>query len=120
MQPVDRANVLGIGVHTVGLRSAASILEAQIRERKKGYVCPAGVHGIKEAQRSQHLKSIFAEATLVVPDGMPIVWISHLQGFAATQRVFGPDLMADMMSRVQFRNWVHFLCGGRGRCRQVT
>jgi N-acetylglucosaminyldiphosphoundecaprenol N-acetyl-beta-D-mannosaminyltransferase len=112
VKPVDRANVLGVGVHTVGLRGAASILEAQIREKRKGYVCLAGVHGIMEAQRSQHLKSIFAEATLVAPDGMPIVWISHLQGFAATQRVFGPDLMADMMSRVQFRNWVHFLCGG--------
>jgi len=112
VQPVERANVLGVGVHTVDLQSAASILEAQIRKKRKGYVCLAGVHGIMEAQRSRHLRSIFAEATLVAPDGMPIVWISHLQGFAATQRVFGPDLMADIMGRVQFRNCVHFLCGG--------
>lgn len=112
MQPVDRANVLGVGVHTVGLRGAVSILEAQIREKRKGYVCLAGVHGIMEAQRSKHLKLIFAKALLVAPDGMPIVWISHLQGFAATQRVFGPDLMADIMGRAQFRNCVHFLCGG--------
>jgi N-acetylglucosaminyldiphosphoundecaprenol N-acetyl-beta-D-mannosaminyltransferase len=112
VQPINRANVLGIGVHTVDLQGAASILEAQIREKQKGYVCLAGVHGIMEAQRSRHLRSIFAEATLVAPDGMPLVWISHLQGFAATQRVFGPDLMADIMGRVEFRNCVHFLCGG--------
>jgi N-acetylglucosaminyldiphosphoundecaprenol N-acetyl-beta-D-mannosaminyltransferase len=112
MQPVDRANVLGVGVHTVGLQGAASILEAQIRDKIKGYVCLAGVHGIMEAQRSRHLRSIFAEAILVAPDGMPIVWLSHLQGFAATQRVFGPDLMADIMGGVHFRNCVHFLCGG--------
>jgi N-acetylglucosaminyldiphosphoundecaprenol N-acetyl-beta-D-mannosaminyltransferase len=112
VQPFDRANVLGVGVHTVDLQSAASILEAQIKDKRKGYVCLTGVHGIMEAQRSRRLRSIFAGATLVAPDGMPIVWISHLQGFAATQRVFGPDLMIDIMGRVQFRNCVHFLCGG--------
>ena len=112
MHPVDQVNVLGVGVHAVDLQGAASILEGRIRERRKGYVCLAGVHGIMEAQRSRHLESIFAKATLVAPDGMPIVWLSHLQGFAATQRVFGPDLMADIMGKVQFRNCVHFLCGG--------
>jgi N-acetylglucosaminyldiphosphoundecaprenol N-acetyl-beta-D-mannosaminyltransferase len=112
VQLVDRANVLGVGVHTVGLQDTASILETQIREKRKGYVCLAGVHGIMEAQRNPQLTSIFADASLVVPDGMPIVWISHLQGFAATQRVFGPDLMADIMGSAQFRNCVHFLCGG--------
>ena len=112
MHPVDQANVLGVGVHAVDLQGAASILEGRIRERRKGYVCLAGVHGIMEAQRSSHLGVIFAEAALVAPDGMPIVWISHLQGFSATQRVFGPDLMVDIMGGAQFRNCVHFLCGG--------
>ena len=79
---------------------------------RSGYVCLAGVHGIMEAQRSQHLKSIFAKAILVAPDGMPMVWMGHLQGFSATQRVFGPDLMADVMGKPEFRNCVHFLCGG--------
>jgi N-acetylglucosaminyldiphosphoundecaprenol N-acetyl-beta-D-mannosaminyltransferase len=112
MRPLDRANVLGVGVHTVDMEAAASILEAQIRNKRKGYVCLAGVHGIMEAQRSRHLRSVFDGATLVAPDGMPVVWISHLQGFAATQRIFGPDLMVHIMGKVQFRNCVHFLCGG--------
>jgi len=112
MQPANLANVLGVGVHTVNLQSAALLLETQIRERRKGYVCLAGVHGVMEAQRSSHLKAIFAKAILVAPDGMPIVWISRLQGFAATERVFGPDLMTDIMGRAEFRNCVHFLCGG--------
>lgn len=112
MQPADRPNVLGVGVHAVDLQSAALLLETRIRERRKGYVCLAGVHGVMEAQRSSHLKAIFAKAILVAPDGMPIVWISRLQGFAATQRVFGPDLMANIIGRAEFRNCVHFLCGG--------
>jgi N-acetylglucosaminyldiphosphoundecaprenol N-acetyl-beta-D-mannosaminyltransferase len=112
VQLAEQANVLGIGVHAVDLRRAALILEAHLRGGIKGFVCLAGVHGIMEAQRSRDLKSIFAEALLVAPDGMPVVWISHLQSFSATQRVFGPDLMLDIIGRPEFRNCAHFLCGG--------
>ena len=112
MQQIERANVLGVGVHAIDIRSAASVLEARIRERTKGYVCLAGVHGIMEAQRNRRLKTIFAEALLVVPDGMPLTWMGHLQGFSAMQRVFGPELMVNIIGKAEFRNCVHFLCGG--------
>jgi N-acetylglucosaminyldiphosphoundecaprenol N-acetyl-beta-D-mannosaminyltransferase len=112
VQLVEQANVLGVGVHAVDMRRAISVLEAQIREKKKGYVCLAGVHGIMETRRSQNLKRIFADALLVAPDGMPLVWIGHLQSFSAMKRVFGPDLMIDVIGGAAFRNCVHFLCGG--------
>jgi N-acetylglucosaminyldiphosphoundecaprenol N-acetyl-beta-D-mannosaminyltransferase len=108
----EQVNVLGVGVHAVDMRSTASLIEAWIRSGDKGYVCLTGVHGIMEAQRDLALKSIFAEALLVAPDGMPTVWMGHMQGFPAMQRVFGPDLMADIISRDEFRNCSHFFCGG--------
>src|SRR5260370_7548782 len=89
-----------------------------MRSGGKGYVCLTGVHGIMEAQRDPGLKSIFAEAFLVAPDGMPMVWMGHLQGFTAMQRVFGPDLMLDIMGRAECRTSVHFLCGGEPRVAQ--
>jgi N-acetylglucosaminyldiphosphoundecaprenol N-acetyl-beta-D-mannosaminyltransferase len=108
----ERVNVLGVGVHAVDMERTASLLEAQIKGGDKGYVCLTGVHGVMEAQRDPILKSIFAQALLVAPDGMPTVWMGHMQGFSSMQRVFGPDLMLDLMVREKFRNCVHFFCGG--------
>ncbi len=110
--PAERVNVLGVGVHAVDMERTALLLDAHIRGGDKGYVCLAGVHGVMEAQRDPVLKSIFAEALLVAPDGMPTVWMGHWQGFPAMQRVFGPDLMVEIMGRAEFRNCIHFLCGG--------
>ena len=110
--PTEQVNVLGVGVHPIDMEKAALILEARIREGRKGYVCLAGVHGIMEAQRDPGLKSIYAQAALVAPDGMPTVWIGQAQGFREMQRVFGPDLMIEILVREEFRNCVHFLCGG--------
>jgi N-acetylglucosaminyldiphosphoundecaprenol N-acetyl-beta-D-mannosaminyltransferase len=112
VQRAEQVNVLGVGVHAVDMQSTASLFEARIRSGEKGYVCLTGVHGIMEAQRDPGLKSIFSEALLVAPDGMPTVWIGHIQGFPAMQRVFGPDLMVDILGRGEFRNCVHFFCGG--------
>jgi N-acetylglucosaminyldiphosphoundecaprenol N-acetyl-beta-D-mannosaminyltransferase len=110
--PLDRVNVLGVGVHAIDMESAAAILGIRMRENAKGYVCLAGVHGIMEAQHDPSLKPIFAEALLVAPDGMPTVWMGHLQGIPAMQRVFGPDLMINIIGGTEFRNYTHFFCGG--------
>jgi N-acetylglucosaminyldiphosphoundecaprenol N-acetyl-beta-D-mannosaminyltransferase len=110
--PVEQVNVLGVGVHAVDMQSAASIVMAHIRERAKGYVCLAGVHGIMEAQRQLSLRTIFADAVLVAPDGMPTVWMGRLNGFSRMQRVFGPDLMANIIGNEEFGNCAHFFCGG--------
>jgi N-acetylglucosaminyldiphosphoundecaprenol N-acetyl-beta-D-mannosaminyltransferase len=112
VQPVEQVNVLGVGVHAVDMQSSALLLGAKIGDGGKGYVCLTGVHGIMEAQRDPSLKSIFAKALLVAPDGMPTVWMGHLQGRPAMQRVFGPDLMVDIIGRVEFRDCIHFFCGG--------
>jgi N-acetylglucosaminyldiphosphoundecaprenol N-acetyl-beta-D-mannosaminyltransferase len=110
--PSGQVNVLGVAVHAVDMQSTALRLEALIRDGGKGYVCLTGVHGIMEAQRDPGLKAIFTEALLVAPDGMPTVWMGRLQGFSTMRRVFGPDLMVDVIGRAEFRTCTHFFCGG--------
>jgi N-acetylglucosaminyldiphosphoundecaprenol N-acetyl-beta-D-mannosaminyltransferase len=110
--PIKQVNILSVGVSAVAMCSVVSILATAIRERKKGYVCLTGVHGVMEAQRSPDLRSIFADALLVAPDGMPTVWLGRLEGHSEMQRVFGPDLMLEIIGRPEFLNCTHFFCGG--------
>lgn len=109
---IPRVNVLGVGVHAVDMPTALQVIEAAVAQRRRGYVCATGVHGVMEAQRDPSLISLFANALLVVPDGMPTVWMGHLQGLHEMERVFGPDLMLAVARRSQTTGWSHFLCGG--------
>jgi N-acetylglucosaminyldiphosphoundecaprenol N-acetyl-beta-D-mannosaminyltransferase len=106
------ANVLGIGVHAVDMEQSVARMRLALEDGRKAYVCLAGVHGIMEARRNPDLQSIFANAYLVAPDGMPTVWMGHLQGLSKMQRVFGPDLMLEVFGRKDFSQYRHFLCGG--------
>ena len=110
---LPRANVLGVGVHAIDMTTAIAAIETAIFERRQGYVCLTGVHGIMEAQRSPDLMGIFSMATLVLPDGMPTVWMGQLQGFHEIDRVFGPDLLIAIAGRSALTEHSHFLCGGQ-------
>jgi N-acetylglucosaminyldiphosphoundecaprenol N-acetyl-beta-D-mannosaminyltransferase len=49
---------------------------------------------------------------MVTPDGMPLVWFSHLKGYTFVERVYGPDLMLAVCEHSLSPGYRHFLYGG--------
>jgi N-acetylglucosaminyldiphosphoundecaprenol N-acetyl-beta-D-mannosaminyltransferase len=108
-----KANVLGVRIDAVNMEGALARIAEELGSGRKGYVCLAGVHGVMEAQRDSSVAEAFAGASLVIPDGMPTVWVGRHQGHDSMERVAGPDLMLEVMRREAFRDCRHFLCGGK-------
>ena len=85
-----------------------------LEERRKGYVCVTGVHGLSEAQADPGFGRILNRAFLCTPDGMPLVWVGRLLGRKQMSRVYGPDLMLAVMALSGQKGWRHFFYGGSG------
>jgi N-acetylglucosaminyldiphosphoundecaprenol N-acetyl-beta-D-mannosaminyltransferase len=109
---LPRANVLGVGVHALDLKRAASLVLEAVGARHKGYVCVTGVHGVTHARRDPEFLRALESAMLVVPDGMPTVWVGRWQGHRQMRRVFGPDLFLEICRRSVFAGHTHFFYGG--------
>lgn len=109
---IDQANVLGIGVDALDMNSAIAGIKSALSHRRKGYICLCGVHGVMQAHADSKVFSALANALMVLPDGMPTVWVGRLQGCKQMKRVFGPDLMVEVMIRPEFAGYTHFLFGG--------
>lgn len=109
---IARTNVLGVGVSAVDMRQAVATIGEWIERRAPRYVTVTGVHGVMESQRDEPLREIHNVAGLVVPDGMPLVWLSRLSGKGEVRRVYGPDLMLECCAEGVERGWKHFLYGG--------
>lgn len=107
-----RVNVLGVAVSAIDMDQAVELSDRLIQTGGKGYVCVTGVHGVMEAQRDPALRQVLNRAFLVTPDGMPTVWMGHLQGCPAMRRVYGPDYMMAMCRLSLKRRYRHFLYGG--------
>ncbi len=107
-----RANVLGIGVHALHPTLAVELILQAAAQRRRGYVCVTGVHGVMEAQRDPGLLRILNTSFLTTPDGMPTVWIGRAQGHRSMRRVYGPDLMLEVCRAGVPQGLRHFLYGG--------
>jgi N-acetylglucosaminyldiphosphoundecaprenol N-acetyl-beta-D-mannosaminyltransferase len=105
--------VLGVRVDAVQIPEVCARVEEWIEHRGScRYVAVTGMHGIMEAQHDPRFKFILNAADLVVPDGMPLVWLGRLRGRPLAHRVYGPDLMLEVCRKTASRNRSHFLVGG--------
>lgn len=75
------------------------------------FIAVTGMHGVTEAQRDPSFKQILNSANLVVPDGMPLVWLARRNGFPLERRVYGPELM-ETFCRETGARYKHFFYGG--------
>ena len=107
-----RTNVLGVGLSVLDLPGAVAEIAAAVRERRKGYICVTGVHGVMEAQADPQFKRILNGAFLCTPDGMPMVWAGKLDGHKEMNRVYGPDLMLEVCAWSEGSGAKHFFYGG--------
>lgn len=109
---IPRTNVLGVGVSAINMRLALETIESWIARGEQHHVCVTGVHGVMESQTDEVLRSIHNRAGLVTPDGMPLVWLSRMNGQRHVERVYGPDLMLACCELSERKGYRHFFYGG--------
>src|SRR5207302_7018307 len=106
-----RLDILRIHVSAVDIAIAFDEIDCWVRQGYRGYVTLTGVHGVMESVRKEEIRRAHNAAGLVLPDGMPLVWLLWEGGFASADRVCGPDLMLALFNYSQNRGYRHFLYG---------
>jgi N-acetylglucosaminyldiphosphoundecaprenol N-acetyl-beta-D-mannosaminyltransferase len=108
-------SVLGVRVHAVQIPTVIQQMRHWIAQREGcHYIAVTGMHGITEAQHDAGFKKVLNDASLVVPDGMPLVWIGRARGQRLRRRVYGPELMRTFCRETGAAgcDYRHFLYGG--------
>src|SRR5579863_6432037 len=86
--------VLGVQVDALQIPHTIDILQSWIAARSGShYVAVTGMHGISETLMNPEFRTALDAASLVVCDGMPLVWLGRLHGHDLRRRVYGPELM---------------------------
>lgn len=104
-----------LGLASVDVLSRAQALERvmQLAERQGAamVVTPNADHLVR-LQSDAQFQRVYAQADLVLADGMPLVWASWLKGPRLPERVAGSDLFMDICQRAALTQKKIFLLGG--------
>jgi len=108
------AEVLGVPLALTDYERTMDWMDTVVAERDKAYLSAAAVHLVMVAQEDEATRAAVRDATLVVPDGQPLVWALKSMGHEAS-RVYGPDLMAKYCERSAKTGVRMYLYGGRNQ-----
>jgi N-acetylglucosaminyldiphosphoundecaprenol N-acetyl-beta-D-mannosaminyltransferase len=110
----DTAGVLGVDLALTDYERTMDWMDGVVQTREKAYLSAAAVHLVMVAQEDEDTRLAARDATLIVPDGQPLVWALRALGHQAS-RVYGPDLMAKYCERSATTGVKMYLYGGRNQ-----
>lgn len=96
-----RIPVLGLRVDLTSYDETIARIIELARRGLGGYVCVANVHVAIEAEDDARFAEMVNAADLVLPDGVPLVWMQRLQGNENATQVRGPSLMPMLMRQAE-------------------
>jgi len=105
-------DVLGVPMSATTLDSASTAIVRWAGDDKARFVFIRDVHGIMQAKGDEELMRLHEKASMVTPDGMPLVWLGQSAG-QRVSRTCGPDLMEKVLLESPRTGLKHYFYGGK-------
>lgn len=109
----QRFRVVSLDVDQVTHESAVDAVVALAESGHGSYVCFGTVHMVMESCDSPEFGARVNAADLIVPDGMPLVWMQKMQKAKGGERVRANDLMMMLIAKAEERGLRIGFYGGR-------
>lgn len=108
---MSRVDILNIKVDNVSMEEAIEKIEELIKKDNCSYVVTPNVDHIVKLESDEEFKKVYDEASLILTDGMPLVWISKIKKNPIKEKISGSDLFPKICELAAQREYSVFLLG---------
>jgi len=105
-------NIAGVEFHNVTRAETIALMEQMISARKSHMICTPNADHVVRIRADAEFGRIIANADLVVPDGMAVIYASRILGTPLKQNVGGRLLLPAMAELSVYKGYRIFLLGG--------
>ena len=82
-----------------------------IQENKCSYVVTPNVDHIVQLEKDEELQKVYQNASLILTDGKPLIWISKLYKTPIKEKISGSDLFPRVCHLASIKNYTMYLLG---------
>jgi N-acetylglucosaminyldiphosphoundecaprenol N-acetyl-beta-D-mannosaminyltransferase len=107
-----RADVMGIGIDNVREHEVVDHVFSCLDLGRGGRIVTPNVDILRQVQRDLELRRLLESADIVVADGAPVVWASHIQGTPLSGRIAGATMVWSLSAGAAATGRRVFLLGG--------
>ena len=106
-------NICGINIHNVSFNETLDVIDGLIKARKPVSVVTPNIDHIIKLHKDEVFRKTYERASLVLADGMPILWAAKFLGTPLKEKVSGSDLFPKVCEMAAKQGWRLFFMGGR-------
>lgn len=108
----SKINICGIEIDNVSMNEAIERIGKFILEKKPRYVVTPNVDHLVKLQKDSRFKEIYDQASLVLADGVPVMWAARFLGTPLQEKVSGSDLLVALCQKAAKKGYRLFFLGG--------
>ena len=111
-QRVPTVQLAGVELHALTEAQCVRQVIDESLAGRGGWIVTANLDHLRRLARQSEYAQLCAGATLVVADGMPLIWASRIQGTPLPERVAGSNLITTLSAAAAERGRSVYLLGG--------
>lgn len=108
---MKRVRLGSIYAHALTSREALGEVAELIAAGEGGYIVTPNVDHVVQAEHSEALRAAYAEASLSLVDGQPLLWLSKLMGEPLPEKISGSDFVPELIRLAAHEHWRVFFLG---------
>lgn len=108
---MERYNIGLFKISKVNLSKALSYIYDSIIHNQLGYICVSNARVAYQSNYDDEYCAIQNNSLLTVPDGKPLVWIAHNQGYKNVGQVAGNELFHGLLGESAKYRYSHYFYG---------
>ncbi|MCC6578866.1 MAG: WecB/TagA/CpsF family glycosyltransferase [Phycisphaeraceae bacterium] len=112
MNQAPIVKLMGVSLHAVTQMQCVAHVMDELDAGRGGWVITPNLDHLRRLVKDEATRKLYRGASLMVADGMPLVWASRLQGTPLPERVAGSDLIWSLPEEAAKRGRTLFLLGG--------
>ena len=110
---MSRIKFMNTEIDNLTMGEALDRIEELIREDKSSYVVTPNVDHIIRLEKGGELCKAYKNASLILTDGMPLVWISRWYGTPIREKISGSDLFPRLCALSSKKGYRMFFLGAK-------
>ena len=110
---MNTASILGVQFHAVTKQQAVELAMSKIRSRQKGYVVTPNPEIVDLCRHDEKFMGVVNHATLVLPDGIGIIYAAKILGEKLQGKVAGIEFAESLVAAMAKENMRLYLLGAK-------
>lgn len=106
-----RMKFMNTEIDNLTMAETLQVIERLIQENKSAYVVTPNVDHIVQLETNKELQNVYKNASLILTDGKPLLWIAKWYGTPIKEKVSGSDLFPLLCEMAAKKGYKMFFLG---------